>query len=122
MLKILWQQEKTTVRDVWNHLRKNDPQLAYTSVLSIFQVMEKKGLVSHESRGKTYYYYPLQPRNKTIRSLLTDFVARVFDGASGEFLLHGIETGDLTKDEIDELETVLQKLKKERSTKKRGEK
>ncbi len=111
ILKLLWQRKKTTVREVWNLLRKNDPDLAYTTVLSVFQVMEKKGLVGHEVSGKAYLYHPLQERRKTLRSMIRNFVSRVFDGASGEFLLHGIDAGSLSPEEIDELQASLQAIR-----------
>ena len=85
VLKILWNREKTTVRDVWNLLRKGDPELAYTTVLSVFQVMEKKGLVAHETCGKAYLYHPLQPRQKTVLSLMRNFVSKSLTGPPPSF-------------------------------------
>ncbi len=114
VLKILWKKEKTTVREVWNVLRKADPDLAYTTVLSVFQVMEKKGFVAHETVGKAYLYYPLQQKQGTLKALVGNFVSRVFDGAAGEFLLHGIEIGKLSTEELDRLEEQIRKAKQGR--------
>ncbi len=114
VLKILWEKEKTTVRDVWNVLRKSEPDLAYTTVLSVFQVMEKKGFVAHETVGKAYLYYPLLQRRNTVKSLVRDFVTKVFDGAAGEFLLHGIEIGKLSPEELDALEEQIREKKRKK--------
>jgi len=124
VLKILWENAKTTVRQVWKVMAEQEPELAYTTVLSIFQVMEKKGLVSHETIGKTYHYTPTQARDKTMQSLTTDFLNRVYDGAVGEFLLHGLEAGKITVEEISELETLIEHAKKKsrKSGKKGGRK
>lgn len=113
VLKILWEKERATVREVWNTMREDDPELAYTTVLSVFQVMEKKGLVDHETVGKAYRYYPLQPRQGTVKSLVRNFVARVFDGAAEEFLLHGIEIERLSPEELDRLEELIRKARRE---------
>ncbi len=114
VLKILWEKEKTTVRDIWNVLRKDEPDLAYTTVLSVFQVMERKGFVAHETVGKAYLYRPLQQRQNTVQSLIRNFVARVFDGAAGEFLLHGIEIGKLSPEELDALEEQIREKKRKK--------
>ena len=41
------------MREIWNLLRVEDANLAYTTVLSLLQVMEQKGLVEHRAEGKT---------------------------------------------------------------------
>jgi len=112
VLKILWEREKTTVRQVWKLMAEQEPELAYTTVLSIFQVMEKKKLVTHETVGKTYHYTPTQPRDKTMQSLTTNFLNRVYDGAVGEFLLHGLEAGKITAGELSELEALIAQAKR----------
>ena len=47
-LKILWHRGRATVREIWSELGRADAGLAYTSVLSLMQAMEQKGLVGHE--------------------------------------------------------------------------
>src|SRR4051794_41928749 len=57
-LKRLWARGKATVRELYSDLRPKDGDLAYTTVLSLLQTMEQKGLVGHEAAGKAYAYYP----------------------------------------------------------------
>ena len=56
-LKVLWDRENATVREVWQVLSAADRDLAYTTALSLMQVMEQKGLVGHRVDGKTYVYF-----------------------------------------------------------------
>jgi Fe2+ or Zn2+ uptake regulation protein len=60
-LKVLWEREGTTVREVCEAMREQGTDLAYTTVLSLLQVMEQKGMVRHEAAGKTYRYVQLEP-------------------------------------------------------------
>ena len=51
-MKRLWTRGKATVRELYGDLRPKDGDLAYTTVLSLLQTMEQKGLVRHEAMGK----------------------------------------------------------------------
>ena len=110
-LKILWHRGEATVRDLADALNDSGAGLAYTTVLSLLQVMEQKGLVSHRRDGKAYVYSPLVERDKTFRELAGGFLDRVFDGAVDEYLVHALQARRLTAAELDELEAMIAKAK-----------
>ena len=56
-LKVLWERGRATVREIWGQLSRTDQKLAYTTVLSLMQTMEQKGLVGHEPAGRAYRYF-----------------------------------------------------------------
>ena len=87
-LKVLWMRGKATVREIYQEMKLCDGEggLAYTTVLSLLQTMEQKGLVGHESAGKAYVYCPLVQRESTFRKLAGGFLDQVFDGALGEYV------------------------------------
>ena len=87
-LKVLWVRGNATVREIFEEMRPAPwrGELAYTTVLSLLQTMEQKGLVGHESAGKAYLYFPLAQRDTTFRSLAGSFLDQVFDGALGEYV------------------------------------
>ncbi len=95
-LKVLWDRGEATVRDVFDALNAAGEELAYTTVLSLLQVMEQKGLVTHRSVGKAYIYLPAIEREKTLRQLATGFLDRVFDGALDEYLVHALGKRKIT--------------------------
>ncbi len=111
-LKILWDCRKSSVREIWKILAERDPDLAYTSVLSLMQSMEKKGLVGHEESGRAYVYFALAARDNVLRTLATRMLDRVFDGAVGEYLVHILESHGPGADELDELEKLVAEAKK----------
>jgi BlaI family transcriptional regulator, penicillinase repressor len=110
-LKVLWDQETATVRDVWRVLSAADRDLAYTTVLSLMQVMEQKGLVGHRAEGKAYSYFPRVERKSVFRGLASGFLERVFDGAVDEYLVHALQGRRPSDEELDRLEKMIAEAK-----------
>jgi predicted transcriptional regulator len=110
-LKILWQLEEATVRQVADALAERGENLAYTTVLSLLQVMEQKGLVGHTSAGKTYTYHAKVQRENTFRSLAKGFLESVFDGAMDEYVIHALQGKKLSVAEIQRLEELIAQAK-----------
>jgi predicted transcriptional regulator len=123
-LKVLWERGEATVREIADAINagtsgvgesalskaarkaaKDD--LAYTTVLSLLQVMEQKGLVTHRRDGKAYVYVPRVERQSTFRQLAGGFLEKVFDGAVDEYLVHALESKRLSDQELDQLEAML---------------
>ncbi len=102
-LKILWAREPSTVGEICEEMRTQGSQLAYTTVLSLLQVMEQKGLVGHRQTGKIYHYFPRVEREPTFRKLSAGFLRKVFDGALDEYLVHALRSRTPTEDELDRL-------------------
>lgn len=103
-LKVLWEKGEATVREVCDAMNDAGEDLAYTTVLSLLQVMEQKGLVAHRRQGKAYVYLPRIDRKKTFRKLAAGFLERVFDGALDEYLVRALESRRFSAAELDELE------------------
>jgi predicted transcriptional regulator len=106
-LKILWQRGRATVREIWGTLRQTDTELAYTTVLSLMQTMEQKGLVGHEPVGRAYAYFAKVGRESTFRTLVSGFIDKVFDGALDEYLVHALRSRRPSEEELDQLEKMI---------------
>jgi len=94
-MKVVWQLETATVRDVHDALSKRRP-LAYTTVLTMMKVLEQKGYVSKTQAERAFVYRPARPRQQVIGAMVREFVDRVFDGASRPMLLHLVKETKLT--------------------------
>jgi len=124
-LKVLWDRGEATVRDLADAMnatakKLGGDQLAYTTVLSLLQVMEQKKLVDHRREGKAYVYIPLVEQQSTFRQLAGGFLEKVFDGAVAEYLVHALESKRLSAAELDELDAMLAAARQH--TAKRGRK
>jgi BlaI family penicillinase repressor len=101
-MKVVWQLEKATVRDVYETLRKRR-QVAYTTVMTMMKILEDKGYLKKSMAERAYVYVPSRPRQQVVRAMVRDFVERVFDGATSGLLLHLAKDGQLTKAERDKI-------------------
>ena len=111
-LKVLWEQGEATVREVCDSLNSAGEDLAYTTVLSLLQVMEQKGLVEHRREGKAYVYLPRIERDTTLGQLAAGFLERVFDGSLDEYLVHALGSRSVSRAELSVLEAMLSKAKR----------
>ena len=107
-LKVLWDRGEATVRDVCDAMNAASETLAYTTVLSLLQVMEQKGLVAHRQDGKAYVYSAAVERTKTFRQLASGFLEKVFDGAVDEYVVHALGARKLSAGELARIEALLE--------------
>lgn len=97
ILRILWEHGPLTVREVRERVGSGgEEEVPYTTVLSLLQLMEKKGYVGHEADGKTYRYAAKLGKSKTTRMVIGDFLARFFDGSVEALLMGLAESRELT--------------------------
>lgn len=106
IMKILWQRGRSTVREVYEELRKERP-LAYTTVLTMMGILEHKRYVKKTAGERAYIYSPTRPQEQVVGGLVNDFVNRVFDGSAKPLLVHLIESRGLSAEELDELRKLL---------------
>jgi BlaI family penicillinase repressor len=111
LLQFLWDLEEATVEDVVNaHSEKERPN--YKTTQTFLRIMEQKGLVTHETRGRVFVFRPLVSR-KTIDHLsVKALVSRNFRGSAAGLLINLLETSLIKKKELDELEAYLQEYRK----------
>jgi BlaI family penicillinase repressor len=120
-LKVLWKKGRASVREILGEINAaqagaaksaaDGDALAYTTVLSLLQVMEQKGLVGHRKQGKTYLYSAKIAREPTFRKLAAGFLQRVFEGAVDEYLVHALNSSRPSKEEIERLEQAIAEAK-----------
>jgi predicted transcriptional regulator len=119
-LKVLWQAGEATVREICEAISEQGDSLAYTTVLSLLQVMEQKGLVGHRASGKVYSYFATVERGPTVRALARGFLDRVFDGAVDEYLVHALESKRPSADEIRKLEELIAQAKQKKPSRRKS--
>jgi predicted transcriptional regulator len=114
-LEVFWAKGEATVRDVYRELQAANPELAYTTVLSLIQTMERKGLVRREGhgRGLKHMYQATVSLHVTKRKLAGDFLSRVFDGAVSQYLVSALEFSSPDAKQLRELEQMIAEAKKQ---------
>jgi BlaI family penicillinase repressor len=102
IMKVVWRLGRATVRDVYHALLENR-HIAYTTVMTMMNILETKGYLKKEKDERAYRYRPARPERAVISSMVREFVNRVFDGAPRPLLLHLVKDNRLTAKEREEL-------------------
>jgi BlaI family penicillinase repressor len=116
ILKILWDRDgPTSVRDVLELVNQDaEPPRAYTSVMSLLNVMTAKGLLRRSPHGRAFLYEPVSPREHTLRSLLGETLKRVYDGSASLLVAHLLDQSHPSLDELDQIRSLLNEYENRR--------
>ena len=101
-MKVVWDREASTVRDVYEGLLAQR-RIAYTTVMTMMNVLERKGHLRKRADGRTFVYEATQPKRDVVGSLVRDFVSRVFDGSAEPLLVHLVEEQHVSDQELQSL-------------------
>jgi BlaI family transcriptional regulator, penicillinase repressor len=111
VLGVLWDRGPSPVRAVLEAMPDGKDR-AYTTILSVMQVMEKKGLVGHTPQGQANIYHAKVRRDQVLGPLMKDLVRNAFGGSPAralQCLLGGAELGD---GELDEIRRVIEEAER----------
>ena len=113
VLQVLWEQGPCTVRQVMGLLNRTRRR-AYTSVMSLMNVMAEKGLLTREQKGRAFVYKTRATRKTTLSRMLADLLGRAFDGSASVMVAHLLEQTDPTGDELREIRKAIATYTKNR--------
>ncbi len=103
---------RASVTDVMENIP--DPP-SYSAVRAMLGILENKGHLTHEQEGAKYVYLPVVARERARKTALKSLVQTFFDGSSREAIAALLELpdGKLSKGELDALQDLIDKAKKE---------
>lgn len=107
LMNILWDNGAATVKEVVNALPKDQP-LAYTTVSTTLQTLEKKGFLRHEKQGRAFVYHPVIERSEARLSAARYIAGRFFDGSPGLLVLNILEHEEIDFKELQHLKQLLE--------------
>jgi predicted transcriptional regulator len=101
-----------SIRDVLEHCYPNGEK-AYTTVQTIMNTLEKKGLLKRKKIGLVHFYTPTKSREEMVRAEMKSVVSRVFDGSIPALANYLINSENLGLEEIESIKKLLQQKEKE---------
>ncbi|HEV2248139.1 MAG TPA: BlaI/MecI/CopY family transcriptional regulator [Terriglobia bacterium] len=108
IMKVVWELRQATVRDVYEKLREQRP-IAYTTVMTMMNILEQKGfLKKRPAEGRAFIYQSARPRKQVIRSMVREFVDRVFNGSAEPLVVHLVEDRRLSERELREIARMIE--------------
>ncbi len=102
IMQVLWETGPANVQTVQAALKTN-PQLAYTTVQTMLNVLHRKGKVKRKLRGRAFEYAPTVSREKITNHAVREMVERLFSGSVDGLLMNLVKTRQLDAGKIAEL-------------------
>jgi predicted transcriptional regulator len=79
-LKALWELGEANVKDV-RRVLANNRQLAYTTVMTVLDRLERRGCVRRRKMGRSFVYTPVLTRESLVQLALKEFLDSFFEGS-----------------------------------------
>jgi len=101
VMQILWDINEGIVKDVVEHFGKTKP--AYTTVATVFKVLENKGFVTKKKIGNTFLYSPLVSKGDYTKIQLSSLLKNYFNGSFTKMATFFARENNLSISELEEL-------------------
>ncbi len=111
ILKVLWRQGPSTVRQVRERLGGRR-KLAHTTVMTMMGIMTEKGYLDRCKKGRSYLYTAVAAENQTLSTMLGDVVQRAFDGSTMAAMVHLLQMEQVDEAELAELRKLIRQKEK----------
>ena len=112
IMDVLYERGRATAAEILAALP--DPP-GYSAVRALIKVLEDKGHVKHQEDGPRYVFAPSVPRAKARRNAVKHLLQTFFDDSAGEAVasLLGLSAGKLKAEELDKIEELIARARKE---------
>jgi predicted transcriptional regulator len=84
IMQVIWKRGNSTVAEVQAAMR---PPLAYTTVQTVLNILERKGKLNRELEGRAFVYAAKVSEEKAYGQCLRDLIDRMFGGSSEELVM-----------------------------------
>lgn len=107
LLRVLWERGEATVSEIADALRPGR-SLALTTVATLLSRLEKRGIVSHETRSRQYHYRARVTESEVRRSMVGELTEQLFDGDVTALMSHLLTGREISPGDLDRLKALLE--------------
>ena len=100
IMQVIWRRGRCTVSDVQGEM---EPPLAYTTVQTMLNILERKGKLKRELEGRAYIYSATITEAKALGQGVRDLIDRMFGGSSEELVMSLLKNGQIDAKKLAEL-------------------
>ena len=108
----LWEEPPKTITQLTRALEE-DTGWGKNVIITMLKRLEAKGAVRHEEGERAKQFYPAVSREDTALEETRGFLNRVYSGSLGLMVDAMVNSGSLSKSDIEELYDILQKAEEE---------
>jgi predicted transcriptional regulator len=113
VMRALWERGEARVHEVREALER---ELAATTVATLLQRLEKRGLVAHRSEGRQYVYRALVDEDEARRAAVGELTETLFDGDVPALVAHLLSRGELDAGDLARVRALIEDAERERET------
>jgi len=106
IMKTLWESGPGNVQAVQEKLPGE--RLAYTTVQTMLNILQRKGKVKRRLVGKAYEYRAVLSREKAVREALGDLLDRMFGGSVEALLMTLVKSRQVDVDKLAQLQQLIE--------------
>jgi len=114
ILNLIWERGPLTVRQVLDLLNPERAR-AYTSVMTLLNVMTDKGLLKRKASGRAFVYAAVAERQKTLGKMLADLLGRAFQGSPTALVAQLLEHTQPSAAELAEIRSTVREFERTRN-------
>ena len=115
ILNLLWEEGSLTVRQVMERLNRQRPR-AYTSVMSLLNVMTEKGMLARQPEGRAFLYSAALAREQTVGEMVADLLSRAFGGSATALMAQLLAQANPDEHELNEIRRTIREYQQEQSS------
>ncbi len=112
IMQVIWKLGHCTVSAVQAELK---PTLAYTTVQTMLNILERKGKLQRDLEGRAYVYSARVTEDKALGQTLRDVIDRMFGGSSEELVMSLLKSRQIDARRLARLTAQFNKKKGEAS-------
>lgn len=110
IMQVIWRRGGSSVAEVQAEL---DPPLAYTTVQTVLNILQRKGKLKRALEGRAYIYSAKITEDKALRQGIRDLIDRMFGGSSEELVMSLLKNRQIDAKRLAELTEQFNKEERE---------
>ncbi len=106
LMRVLWDRGQATVAEICDAVR-SERGLALTTVATLLSRLEKRGIVSHETRARQFVYQALVTEADIRRSMVHELTEQLFDGDVAALMSHLLTAREISSGDLNRIKAML---------------
>lgn len=106
IMRVLWEKGQATVAEICEALR-TERGLALTTVATLLSRLEKRGVVTHETRARQFIYRALVSEAEVRHSMVHELTERLFDGDVAQLMTHLLSGREISPGDLERIKAML---------------
>lgn len=100
IMQVIWRRGASSVGKVQEGLEQT---LAYTTVQTMLNILERKGKLTRRLKGRAYIYSAAVTESRALTHAVRDLVDRMFGGSTEELVMSLVKSKQLDAEKLAEL-------------------